>query len=372
MPLNTQLSSKPAAVENAAHGALWPTGKRNIPAAQRIFFTEQLSLLLDTGTPLHQALTTIREQMGSSAVKAIVTALAEDVAKGSTFAAALGHHPQMFPDTYVKLIEASEGGGFMGSVLQELLHMEEQQQELKSNISSAMTYPTFLLLFSGIVIVFVLLVVFPKFSTMFDNLQGRLPLSTQVLLAVSDLLRDHWLLSIAVVSASGVAIASVLRLPQSRRAIDHLKLSVAPLSTTYQQIYLVQIMRVLSLSLRNGVSIRDALKASRSVVSNVCFRQLLDEAQEGVQKGHRLSDTLSQSNYLPALARQMIATGEETGNLAKVMGRVADYYDRELCKRLALLSRLAEPLMLIVMGMIVGVIVSSLILPILQLSRVSY
>lgn len=372
MPLPTASSAAKPAVQGKSIDIKQIMYYRPIRAEDRMFFTEQLSLLLETGTALHSSLLTLKGQTPDINVRQILDDLAASVEKGGSFSAALANHPKMFPISYVKLIEASENGGFMAKVLAELLLMDEKQQQLKSTIRSAMTYPIFLTTFSLAVVIFVMVFVFPKFADIFSSIRDKLPLSTIILMSISDLLRAHWM---AVCGATagffGVLIYS-LRTAVGRRLIDKAKLRTPLLKEIFMQIYLVQLMRVLSLSLHNGVSVRDALKACREVVDNQAYRELINEAEANVQQGRRLSEVFSNSPYVPSLAQQMLATGEETGNLAKVMGRIADYYDKELRKRLDRLSKLAEPIMLMVMGLVVGIIVSSLILPIFKLSSVAH
>ncbi len=345
--------------------------QRPVTADDRMFFTEQLALLLETGSALHKSLQLLHNQMENPRVRDIIADLALQVEKGRAFSYALLQHPEMFPTTYVKLVEASEGGGFMAKVLDELLAMDEKQQQLKGTVSSAMTYPMFLLVFSGAVVIFVMVFVFPKFAEIFSSIKDQLPASTIVLMAISDLLRIYWLAVSAVVG--GIVAGSVFwaKSAAGGATLDRLKLRTPMLRNIFQKIYLVQLMRVLSLSLGNGVSVRDALSASRDVVNNRAYRALIRETEKSVQEGGRISDVFCQSAYVPELARQMLATGDETGTLSKVMARIADYYSRELTKQLNQLSKLAEPVMLVVMGLVVGIIVSSLILPIFKLSSVA-
>ncbi|WP_372779957.1 type II secretion system F family protein [Litorivivens sp.] len=342
-----------------------------ITAEDRMFFTEQLALLLDTGTSLHKSLNALQAQMANRKVRAILADLAAQVEKGSAFSQALEQHPEMFPVSYIKLVKASEAGGFMVKVLEELLAMDEKQQQLKGTITSAMTYPAFLLVFSLAVVVFVMVFVFPKFADIFASIQDQLPSTTIVLMATSDLLRQHWLLVCIGLVLVGGGLIGWARSAAGAAMLDLWKLKIPGVRRIYRQIYLVQLMRVLGLSLANGVSVKDALQASSEVVANLAYRDLIRRAEIGVREGGRLSDVFCQSEHIPDLARQMLATGEEAGSLARVMNRIADYYAKELTKLLNSVSKLAEPIMLVVMGLVVGIIVSSLILPIFKLSSVA-
>lgn len=338
-------------------------------ATERMFFTEQLTLLLETGESLHGALTTISRQSDNPKMAALIDAIALDVSEGQTFAYALSRHPEVFSSTYINLVFASESGGFMDKVLRQLLEMDKQRETLRNTLSSAATYPLFLIAFSIAVVIFVLAVVFPKFGTMFESIYNELPASTRVLMAMSDVLRERWWLVLGSLAFGIVAIRQWLRSEPGQRWFDHVKLSMPGVKDLFSQIYLVQSLQVLSLSLTNGVSIMDSLSACRDVVHNRSYRKLIENVEAKVQAGAGVAAGFVDASFVPSLAKQLIATGEQTGNLGPVMARISDYYDAQLNKKLNTLSKLAEPIMLLVMGSIVGVLVSSLILPIFKLSR---
>jgi type II secretory pathway component PulF len=340
-----------------------------VSSSDRRFFTEQLSLMLETGANLHQALVLLQQQNQLPAMASVIDELEGGVAGGRSFSAALADHPEVFSTTYVNLVAASEGGGFIHEVLAELLRMDEQAEELNNTVRSALSYPIFLSLFSLGVIVFVLMVVFPKFSVMFAKIHDQLPMTTIVLMHASDFLRDYWMQVIAAIAAITMLTLQWSRKPTGRDTIDRLKLTLPGIKHIFMQVYLTQSLRVMSLSLANGVNITDTLIATRDVVRNSIFRRFFVTVEEQVTQGNGIAIAFKQNDMIPLLAQQMIATGEETGSLSKVMSRLADYYERELTKRLKSMSKMAEPIMLMVMGVIVGVIVSSLILPIFKLSR---
>ena len=344
-------------------------GGRKPGVQDRIFFTEQLSLLLETGTALHASLDALRKQTSNPQMTAIINGLLERVTEGKSFSTALGEYPELFPSTYVNLVEAAEEGGFLDKVLHELVNMDEKRARLKRTVASALSYPVFLLLFSLGVVLFVLTVVFPKFAVMFARIHDELPGTTLFLMGVSELLTRHWLpLSVGLV-AGMVALGWWLHTPAGNRALDILKMKLFFVRTIFLQIYLTQSLRVLGLSLANGVSVMDALVSCRDVVPNRIFRQFLTEVEGKVKEGAGFAAAFQEADFIPPTVRQMVTTGEESGSLAHVLGRIADYYERELGRRLATFSRIVEPLMLLVMGVVVGLIVSSLILPIFKLSR---
>ena len=345
-------------------------GQPSAPGStERMFFTEQLALLLETGESLYGALTTIVHQTENPRMADIVARVAEDVSEGQSFANALAQHEAVFSSTYVNLVRASEAGGFMHEVLEQLLEMDQKRETLRNTLVSAATYPAFLIFFSLAVVIFVLVVVFPKFGTMFTSIYDQLPGTTKVLMAVSDVLREHWWLVLGGTGAGLLAMRQWLASAGGRSRIDYLQLHMPGLRDVFTQIYLVQCLQVFSLSLSNGVSVMESLDACRDVVRNSLFRKLIADIEQKVQAGAGVAAGFNEAGFIPDLAKHMIATGEQTGNLGKVMGRVAEYYETQLTKRLDALAKLAEPIMLLVMGVVVGVLVSSLILPIFKLSR---
>ncbi len=343
--------------------------RSKVSSNDRRFFTEQLALMLETGANLHQALKMLQEQNQQPAMAEVIEKLLQDVAGGSSFSAALSEHPDVFSTTYVNLVAASEGGGFLDQVLAELLKMEEKADELNSTVRSALAYPIFLSLFSFAVIVFVLVVVFPKFGAMFAKIHDQLPITTIALMHASDFLRSYWIETIAALAAMTMLALRWAASPKGRDTLDRLKVTLPGIKHVFMQIYLTQSLRVMSLSLANGVNITDTLTATRDVIDNSILQRFFITVEEQVQQGNGIAAGFNRDDLIPLLVQRMIATGEESGNLPKVMSRLSEYYERELTKRLKSLSKMAEPIMLLVMGLIVGVIVSSLILPIFKLSR---
>ncbi|MDH4072173.1 MAG: type II secretion system F family protein [Gammaproteobacteria bacterium] len=344
-------------------------GPRPPGSRDRMAFTEQLALLLETGMPLHTALHTMSNQAGSTPMRSIINDLAADIESGQRFATAISRHPALFSTTYVSLISAAEGSGFLPKVLEQLVAEDEKREELRKTVVSALTYPAFLIAFSLFVVLFVLVVVFPKFSAMFAKIHDQLPGTTLALMWCSEHLRDYWWEVSAVGLATGFLVYSWIRSPAGRATIDRLKLTLPGVRVIFIQLYITQSFRVLGLSLAHGVSISDALEVTRDVVDNQLFRGLLRRVEQSVREGGTIAAGFADVAYVPDLAREMVATAEVSGNLARVFSRVAAHYERDLSRRLVALSKMAEPVMLLVMGLIVGVIVSSLILPIFKLSR---
>lgn len=340
-----------------------------IAVKDRLFFTEQLALLLDSGMPSHAALQLVARQTSNPMLAAAITQIADDVSGGSSLSAAMQKHPNVFSISYTRLVEASEGGGYLSKVLMQLQRADERNQALRNTLVAAFTYPIILLVFSFAVVIFVLVYVFPKFSKLFISLGDDLPASTRVLMSISDVLINHWMLVILVLAAVLAGFEAWRNSSSGRALFDQAKLHLPGIRSIYQRLYMSQVMRVMGLSISNGVSVVDTLESCRETVTNEQLRNEYAKLGQRVQEGGRLSEAFSQIDSVPQLAKEMLTTAEESGNLGPVATRIASYYEEELSRLLEGFSKIAEPVMLIVMGAVVGLIVSSLLLPVFKLSQ---
>ena len=375
MALDIQMASSPgitpgtpAAKPKDAKLPVLNFGSKKISAKDRMFFTEQLSLMLATGTSLHPALVSIAGQMSNSPMHQTVLDMAEGVMNGRSLSEELSLHPKVFTPVYVNLVAASESGGFLHEVLEQLCQMEEQNAKLRATLVSAFSYPAFLIAFSIFVLVFVLLVVFPKFAELFTAIGDQLPGSTKVLMATSNFLLKQWIWVLAGGAVTIFGLFSWLRTRSGKKFTDQAKLTAPLLGKVWQQVYLVLILRVLGLSIQHGVSLVDAVRTSREVTNNQLIQLFLAQLSNTLEEGNRLAQGVAKASWLPDLAKQMLTTAEESGSLAPVMLRLSEYYNRELDRMLERFSKMIEPIMLVVMGALVGLLVSSMILPIFKLS----
>jgi type II secretory pathway component PulF len=371
MPIELDASGPADAAKTGspAPAAGWRTiGQRAPGMRERALFTERLALLLETGVPLHTALQSLHDQTEPGQLRAMIAAIGDDILAGERFSSALGRHA-LFPSTYVNLIAASEAGGFMPEVLVQLVEMDEKEERLRAMLVSALSYPAILLTFSFAVVLFILMFVFPKFAVMFASIHDQLPVTTRVLLVVSDVLTQHAALVAAGTAGVLGALWMLARRPDVRAALDRAKLRLPIVRDVFAKIYLTRLLRVMGISLERGVTILATLEACRAVVANADIQRFILDLERDVTEGKGIAAGFDHSDFVPLSVRQMIATGEATGTLGRVMTRVADSYDRELTRLLARLTKMAEPVMLLVMGVLVGTIVSSLILPIFKLSR---
>ncbi|MEQ1601439.1 MAG: type II secretion system F family protein [Methylophilaceae bacterium] len=366
---------KTATSKNAPQraGFNWNTeirfGAPSVSIEERMVFTERISLLLETGVSLLEAIKALQLQAENPLQAQILEALVDTITEGKSFSVALAMHPEMFSPIYIHLVAAAEGGGFLPQVLEQLYKMDEKNAHLRSSIISALSYPAFLIVFSIAVVIFVLVSIFPKFEVLFASIKDQLPVTTIFLMSLSTIVRQYWWLILLGLGAATSTFVWWIKTEAGRFALDRFKMSAPIIKDIYVQIYLNQALGVLGLSLANGVPITTALKACKEVISNKVFAHFLEGINQNVTEGRGISIGFSESPLIPPMVRQMVSTAEQTGNLALIMTRIADFYARELNKRINLLAKAIEPIMLIVMGVVVGLIVVSLILPIFKLSR---
>ncbi len=353
-----------------------PAGRRSLrltgpslKSSDRMFFTEQLALLLETGSSVHASLQALRNESQNPALTSIIDSLLSDVAEGRSLSEALSRHHGFFPHAYINLVAAGEHGGFLHEILAQLLRLEEKQAQTRSMLVSAFSYPAFLIVFSVAVVALILVYVFPKFGALFVAIKDELPWTTLALMSMSDVLRNYWWACLGGLAAGLVAFRQWLVSESGGMILDGLKLKLPVVRAIFLQLYLTRFMRVMGLSLKNGVTVVDALSAATHVVGNRAFDGFLNQVRSKVQEGASFSSGFNEAEFIPPVVKQMVSTGDESGKLGLVMERLADYYERELENQLNRLARLMEPTILLIMGLLVGLIVSSLILPIFKLSR---
>lgn len=344
-------------------------GAKKITATDRMFFIEQLALMLETGSDLHTSLTILQQQSKNPELIKVLSDIIENIGGGKTFSSALARHPEVFSNTYVSLIAASESGGYLQRILEHLLEMEKQRDELSTTLVSAVSYPAFLMVFSVAMVVFILAVVFPKFDEMFVDIKDQLPMTTIILMAASHIIVQYWWALLIGVAVLILALRQLINSEVGSRHIANFKLTAPGVKHIFIKVYLIQFMRVLGLSLQHGVNLLEALGIAKDVAKNKLFHQFVDKLITNINDGKSLAIGFNEESFIPPMVKQMISTGEETGNLALVSTRIADYFQKELEKSLKMMTKAIEPVMLIVMGVIVGVLVSSLILPIFKLSH---
>ncbi len=355
-----------------------PAGATN-PSARAFFFdrislkditdlTRQLSDLLESGLTIVKAMDILCQQTPNKKLKRVLTDLRDHCTAGNPLSAALARHPGLFSDLYIKMIRSGETGGALENILKRLSDFSEKQLEMRTKIRTAMAYPA-LMSVVGLATVLVLMVyVIPKMMVMFDDMGQALPWPTQMLLWVSQWLRDFgWVLVVAGFAGSGLLIKAY-RTPEGRLSMDRLKLRAPLFGPLALKVEIARSARTLATLLENGVPMLESLRVTSATVGNASIRQEMEKAYEAVREGSSLANGFYGSRVIPPAMLNMIAIGEESGRLERSLHKVAQTYDRESDEQIKIMMSLLEPVLILVLGALVGFIVIAMLLPIFEIN----
>lgn len=332
-----------------------------------LIFTSELSALLDAGLPLDRSLNILANISESSEMKKVIQTVLKSIREGSSFSDALSKHPKVFPRLYVNMIRAGEAGGVLDSVLIKLNEFLESTKELKDHILSVMIYPAILLTTGGISIIILLTYVLPKFSVIFDELGGTLPLPTKILLFVSNLLKSYWWIIIILILAIWFLFRSYIKTPDGKYKWDSFKLKL--FGDLITKLETARFCRTLGTLLKSGVPLLQALNNSKDVIGNQVIASTIDSVSSGAKEGKGITLPLTNTNVFPPLALSMIKVGEETGQLDSMLLKVAQTYEKSLNTTIKRFVSLLEPLMILTMGLIIGFIVISILIAIFSITE---
>jgi type II secretion system protein F len=341
---------------------------RKVKPADVALFTRQLADLMRAGVPLNRALHTLSAQTTNLTLAETISDIEKQVSGGATLHEALGRFPKIFSGLYLSMVRAGETGGFLEDVLHRLALFIEKDQELRSRISSAMAYPILLIIIGTFAITFLMVFFIPRFSEIFKRMGDSLPLPTQIVMAISYFLRDYWMVAAAGVVALIFGWTRLLAMSRGRRMVDRFKIRLPLFGEIVKKNAVSRFTRTLGTLLKSGVSILSALEISKSAMANAVLMEDIDEASAGVKQGKGLAEILRGSRYFPAMVIDMIAVGEEGGNLDEVLINVADSYDVQVERAVRVFVALFEPALLLVMATLVGFIVIAMLLPVFTLS----
>lgn len=357
----------PVAVAPAAGGSEQSSGR--LPARQLGESYGQLADLLRAGVPLLRGLKLLGGRRSRPRVSRVFASLAQEVEKGSDLAAAMERRSDSFPTLHIAMVRAGERGGFLESVLAQLGGLVVKQAELTGKILGNMIYPAVLVIF-GLGIAAVIFGVFvPQFRPMFARIEGGLPLVTTIVFIVSDAITKYGLVSAALIGAAGAGIAAAMRRPDVKARIDQARLRLPVLGPIQRGIATARLCRLLGSMLANGVPMLAALRISRDAVGNPVMQRAIDAAAEAVQSGAALAPPLEASGLFDDDIVEMIRVGESANNLSEVLLTIADTIEARLDRLLNVAIRLIEPLLLVLIAGLVGLVAAGLLLPLTKLSQ---
>ena len=342
---------------------------KNASAEDVIFFTQQLALLLDTGNSLVPAISALAKQAGSPALQKVLAQVTLDLESGADFSGALRQHPEVFDGFFISLIRAGEASGALSESLKRIKGILDVKRSLRTQIKEAMAYPVVLMCVMGVTLVFMFAFIIPKFDAIFDGMHDILPASTRLLLGTSDLIRNHWQIVLPAAVAFAIGLRMLTKLPQVRGIWDRIKPRLPVAGTLTSLGHLHQLFSSFGLLLGSRVPLLETIGIVREAIRSAQYEAFFSRLSRNVEAGEGLAKTFQEARFLPETVKLMVATGEQAGALDTVMVQLSEYYRQELEAQIRRLSVTLEPVMLVVMGTMVGFIAVSFIVPIFKMSQ---
>jgi len=333
--------------------------------------TRQLSSLLSAGIPLVESIGTLAEQVEKEKLRLVLREVREKVNEGSSLADALGHYPSVFSSLFVNMVRAGEQAGALDQVLERLADHTEAMVDLRGKVSAALTYPALMMLVAVAVISFLMVYVIPKLTKLFKDRDMELPAITRMVMWVSDSLQSYWWLMGILLVAGLFFFARWHRTEAGRRATDSFLLRIPMLGRMLRMVAISRFASTLSTLMLSGVPVLSAMRIVSKIVSNVVLKEVIDEAEEAVREGEPMNHPLMRSGQFPPMVVHMIAVGEKTGELPKMLERISITYEGQVKRKLQTLTSLLEPLMILVMGGIVFVIALAVLLPMMNINSMA-
>lgn len=341
--------------------------KKKIKAKDLSLFCKQMFTMIHAGMPLIRALGVMAEQVEHPTLKEVCAEMMGDVQKGRMFSEAMKKHGNHFPPLLISMVESGEMTGKQDEVLEKMAIHYQKEDRIEKKIKSAMIYPKFLSVLTIVVVMIMLTFVLPMFAKVYAEGGVELPAITQFVMGISDGVVKNWYIIIAVVIALTVGFKTFVSTPGGKRAWDKFLLSVPGVSNSVKKVATSRFTRTLSTLLSSGLPLLASLQMSGRVTGNTVVEDGIDSITEDIKKGSTLSSLIKQINLFPSMLISMISIGEESGSLEDMLERTSDFYDEELEAALTQLVGLVEPVMILVMGVIIGFIVLAMLMPMFTL-----
>ncbi len=331
-------------------------------------FTRQLSDLLMAGLTLTSGLRILVNQTENPKFKIVIQAIRDDVQSGGTLAEALARHPKVFNHLFISMIRAGEVGGLLETVLVRLADFQEKEDELKGKILSALAYPLVMVVVGSAAVLLLMGYVIPKFTKMFEEMDVALPLPTQILVSISYFIQSYWWLGLFIIAVLVTSIRRILKSKEGKRYFDAWQLKIPLLGELILKREIARFSRTFGELLNNGVNILQALQISAETMTNQVVADEILKIRTNISEGEKISDPLKNSKIFPPVVVNMIAVGEESGHLENVLLKIAVSFENDVDRNVKAVTSLFEPAIILVMGIVVGFIAISMLLPIFSIN----
>lgn len=334
-----------------------------------VVFSRQLATMIDAGIPLVQALGILAEQVENKALKNVVLTVRQDIEAGMSFCDALSKHPAVFSELFINMSRAGEASGMLDEVLDRLAAYLEKSASLQRKINSSLVYPAVVITMAVLITAVLLLKVVPTFKGIFEMLGGKLPLPTQILIMISDLFRKYFFFSLVAIGLLVFAFKKWVGTPKGRYQFDGFQLNVPVLGELFRKVAVAKFSRTFSTLVKSGVAVLNALDIVGKTSGNKVIEEAVSNCRIAVRDGESISQPLIRSKVFPPIVCRMIGVGEQTGQLEKMLSKIADFYDDQVDAAVSGLTSLIEPLVIAFLGIIIGGIVIALFLPIFKITE---
>lgn len=347
------------------------SGNKKVKLKDMVVFTRQLATMIDAGVPLVKSLATLQVQTENPSFKKTINQVTKDVEGGMAFADALDRHPHVFTQIYTNMVRAGEAGGILDEILKKLALQQEKDANIRGKFKSALTYPIILLTITGGVFIVLMVFVMPNIGKIIKDLAGpdaELPALTQTMLAISDFMVTKWYILLGAGGIGTYFLRRYIKTPTGRLKKDQFLLKIPVIKTIVTKVAIARFARIFASLMSAGVTVLDSIEVTAKAIGNAVIENELAAAARDVSSGKQLSVPLANSTVFPPIVSQMLAIGEETGKTDEILVKVADFYEEEVDATVESLSSILEPIMIVVMGVMVGLIAASVLGPISNLS----
>lgn len=343
-----------------------------VKSSDLVIFTRQLSTMVSAGVPLMRSLNTLAQQSDNTKLRSVLEAVVKDVQSGMQLGEALGKHPKVFSDVYVNMVKAGEAGGILDDILKRLATQQEKNDSMRKKVKSAMTYPTILMVITVGAFFGLMFFVIPQIGKILTDLGGpdaKLPPLTLGMLALSDFIKTRWYLILGGGAALFFGIKYYIGTPAGHTQFHRSVIKVPAVGPIIRKVAVARFARTFASLIGAGVNVVEALRVTGDAIGNAAYRDALIQGSDDIKSGMQLSASLEKGKLFPGIVPQMLAVGEETGQTDQILLKVADFYEEEVDAAIDGISSIIEPVMIVIMGGMVGLIAASVMGPIASLSQ---
>lgn len=356
-------------VEEAKKSIFKVTGAAKVKSEELVIFSRQLATMVDSGIPLVQALDVLAEQIENPSFRTVVANLRDSIETGSSLSEALSKYPKIFSDLFVNMVKAGETSGMLDDILERLADYLEKTSSLQRKVKSSFIYPALVISMSMLITGVLIFKVVPTFKGIFDTLGGELPAITRALIAFSDLAVHGSIYLISGVALLCFGFNRLMSTEKGKLQFDKMLLRLPVVGILLRKVSVARFSRTLSTLVKSGVPILGALEIVSRTAGNKVLEVAIDQVRTNIREGENIADPLARSGVFPPMVTRMIAVGEQTGELEKMLSKIADFYEEQVDVAVSGLTSMIEPLIIVFLGVVVGGIVIAMFLPIFQITE---